>query len=123
MKIKNNIIEILILAGIFTILFYSSDPIEFPDSQRYLSRNLIDPPLYSSVIALMQFIFGTLNSVIVLQTLLVGFSIIYFARTVTIQFSLDLFTKTLILLFLFLPVIPNSKIEPPSVMFLIETSL
>jgi hypothetical protein len=53
----------------------------------------------------MQLTFGTLNSVIVLQTLFIGFSIIYFVRTLTTQFNLDLATKTIISLFLFMPII------------------
>ena len=43
-NIKNNLIEILILLGVFILLFYSSNPIEYPDSQRYLSKSLNDPP-------------------------------------------------------------------------------
>ena len=105
MKIKNSIIDISVLFGIMLILFYSSDPLIYPDSNRYLSGNLHDPPLYSSIISVMQLTFGTLNSVIVLQTLFIGFSIIYFVRTLTTQFNLDLATKTIISLFLFMPII------------------
>ena len=105
MKIKNSIIDISVLFGIMLMLFYSSDPLIYPDSNRYLSGNLHDPPLYSSIISVMQLTFGTLNSVIVLQTLFIGFSIIYFVRTLTTQFNLDLATKTIISLFLFVPII------------------
>ena len=104
-NIKNNLIEILILLGVFILLFYSSNPIEYPDSQRYLSKSLNDPPLYSSAITIMQIIFGSLNSIVVLQTLSIGFGIIYFVRTVSSQFDLDIVTKFFISLFLFLPVI------------------
>ena len=104
-NIKNNLIEILILLGVFILLFYSSNPIEYPDSQRYLSKSLNDPPLYSSAITIMQIIFGSLNSIVVLQTLSIGFGIIYFVRTVSSQFDLDIVTKFFISLFLFLPVL------------------
>ena len=105
MNIKKNISELLIIFGILLILFYSSDPLIYPDSGRYLSGNLNDPPLYSSTIGLMMSIFGTLNSVIILQTLIIGFGIIYFVRTVTIKFNLDLLIKLTITLFLFIPII------------------
>ena len=105
MKIKNSIIDISVLFGIMLMLFYSSDPLIYPDSNRYLSGNLHDPPLYSSIIYVMQLTFGTLNSVIVLQTIFIGFSIIYFVRTLTTQFNLDLTTKTIVSLFLFMPII------------------
>ena len=105
MKIKNNIAEIIILSGVFLILIYSTDPLFYPDSNRYLNGNLNDPPLYSTIIFIMQSIFKNLNSVIVLQTLFIGFSIIYFVRTVTIYFNLNLLLKTLISLFLFIPII------------------
>ena len=52
----------------------------------------------------MQIIFGSLNSIVVLQTLSIGFGIIYFVRTVSSQFDLDIVTKFLSL-FLFLPVL------------------
>ena len=102
---KYNITEILVLIGIFILLFFSSDPVIYPDSNRYLTQNLHDPPLYSLMINTMQLIFGNLNSVIVFQTLLIGFSIIYFSRTLTIHFNLDTPTKTIVTLFLFLPIL------------------
>ena len=105
MNIKKNISELLIIFGVLIILFYSSDPLIYSDSGRYLSGNLNDPPLYSSTISLMMSIFGTLNSVIILQTLVIGFGIIYFVRTVTNKFNLDLLIKLTITLFLFIPII------------------
>ena len=104
-KIKNYLVEIFVTIGILAILVYSSNPDIYPDSQRYLSGSLHDPPMYSKIIALMQFIFGNLNSVIVFQSLLLGFSIIYISRTVTIHLNLDLKTKSIISLFLFLPIL------------------
>ena len=104
-KIKNYLVEIFVTIGILAILVYSSNPDIYPDSQRYLSGSLHDPPMYSKIIALMQFIFGNLNSVIVFQSLLLGFGIIYISRTVTIHLNLDLKTKSIISLFLFLPIL------------------
>ena len=57
----------------------------------------------------MQLIFGSLNSVIILQTLFVGFGIIYFTRTVEIHFNLNVMIKSIIALFLFLPVLKFYK--------------
>ena len=50
-------------------------------------------------------IFQSLNSVIVLQITIIGFSIIFFTRTVAIKFELSPFVKTLIGIFLFIPTI------------------
>jgi len=102
---KYNITEILVLIGVFILLFFSSDPVMYPDSNRYLAQSLHDPPLYSLMINTMQLIFGNLNSVIVFQTLLISFSIIYFSRTLTIHFNLDIPTKTIIVFFLFFPIL------------------
>ena len=103
--VKENIIEIFVVIGILILLIQSSTPNIYPDSQRYLSGNLHDPPMYSTIIAVMQFIFGTLNSVVVFQGLLIGISIIYFSRTITIHFNLDKITKSIVTLFLFLPIL------------------
>ena len=105
MNIKNNIIEIFVLIGIFTLLFYSSDPVIYSDSNRYLAQSLHDPPMYSSIINIMQLIFGNLNSVIIFQSFLIGFAIIFFSRTLTIHFNLDIPTKTIVNFFLFLPIL------------------
>jgi hypothetical protein len=105
MKVKINITEILILTVVLLILFYSSDPIIYKDSARYLQKSLLDPPMYSTLILTMRFIFGTLNSVIILQTLLMGIGIIYFTRTITIQFNLDILVKTIISISLLLPIL------------------
>ena len=103
MKFNNNIIEILIIVGVLLLLFYSSDPTIYSDSGRYIHGSLLDPPMYSKIIKVMLLIFGTLNSVVVFQTLLIGFSVIYFTRTVAIHFDLNDVTKIFISLFLFLP--------------------
>ena len=95
-RIKNNIIEILVTVGVLLMLLYSSSPNIYPDSHRFLSGSLHDPPLYSTIIYVMQLIFGSLNSVIILQTFFVGFGIIYFSRTVAIHFNLDLMIKGIV---------------------------
>ena len=111
MKFKNNVIEILIIVGVLLLLFYSSDPIIYSDSGRYILGSLLDPPMYSKIIKVMLLIFGTLNSVVVFQTLLIGFGVIYFTRTVAIHFDLNVVTKFFISLFLFLPTLQfNSNI-------------
>ena len=105
MKIKNNLVEIIISLGIFILLIHSTDPIIKTDSQRYIDGNVIDPPFLYNIIIIMSKLFGTLESVIVLQTLLIGFSIIYFSRTMSSIFNLDNLVKILISIFLFLPII------------------
>ena len=50
-------------------------------------------------------LFGSLKSIVVLQTLLVGFAIVYFTRTFSDIFNLNILNKTIISLFLFLPII------------------
>ena len=113
--IKKYIIEILVSVGVLLILLYSSDPDIYPDTQRFLNGNLHDPPLYSTIIYIMQLIFGSLNSVIIFQTFFVGFGIIYFTRTVEIHFNLDVMIKSIVTLFLFLPVLKfyNGLITEP----------
>ena len=64
-RIKNNLSEIITAAGVLLLLLYSSDPIMKGDAFRYLYGNLIDPPMYSLIISIMQSLFATLNSVIV----------------------------------------------------------
>ena len=93
MKIKHNIIEILVIIGIFILVLYSSDAVIYPDSNRYLSQNLHDPPFYSTLININKLIFGNLNSVIIFQSLFIGFSILYFSKTLTTHFDLDILTK------------------------------
>lgn len=118
--IKNYIIETLVIIGVLTLLLYSSNPVIYSDSGRYLNGSLHDPPLYSTTIALIQFIFGSLNAVIIFQTLFIGFSIIYFSRTVVFYFNLDLIIKSIIVLSLSLPIIQfysNLLTEPISYAF------
>ena len=105
MKSENYLIEILISIIFILLLFYSSDPIFYDDSYRYLKSSLKDPPLYSMIINLMEKIFNSLNSVIILQAISLAFGIIFFTRTVGNIFKLDLTIKLLISIFLFLPTI------------------
>ncbi len=79
-NIRLNLIEILIAIGVLTLLLFSTDPEIYPDSNRYLTGYIYDPPIYPTLIAIMQSIFGSLNSVIIFQTLLIGFSIVRFWR-------------------------------------------
>ncbi len=105
MVIKKNIVEILVAVGITILLTYSTEPVMYSDSARYLKTNIVDPPIYPTMIVIMRSIFGTLNSVIILQTLLIGFSIIYFTKTMTKHFNLEIVVQAFVLLFLFLPII------------------
>ena len=119
-KIEKGLIEFLIIIAVVTLLAYSSDPVLYPDSQRYLNGNLNDPPIFTLIIFFMQSIFGSLNSVIIFQTLLIGFSIVFFTRTVELIFNFDVITKFLVSFFLFLPVIQFYKhilTEPVSYAF------
>jgi len=104
-KIKNNIIEIILLFGLLLVLFYSTDPILYPDTKRYLSQNLHDPPLYPLIIYLLKSTFGNLNSVIIFQSFIIVIGIIYFLKTVTVHFELSLGIKFIIALFLFVPIL------------------
>ena len=106
LKIKDNVIEIIVSIGVLALLLYSCSADIRPDSQRYLSGgNLHDPPIYPTLIFVMKFIFGTLNSVIVFQSLLIGISIIYFSRIVTNHFNLDIVTRSIVTFFLFIPIL------------------
>ena len=104
-KIKNNIIEIVISIMVLILLFYSSEPVLYSDAQRFLSGSFNNTPLYQIVINVMVSIFKTLSSVVILQTLLIGLSIILFTNTVSIYFNLDILKKLLVSIFLFLPII------------------
>ena len=105
MKIKNYKIEILISTLVLVLLFYSSNPVFYSDSSRYLNGSLDNPPLYFIIITLMQSIFTTLNSVIILQTLFVGFGIVFFTKNISKYFSLNIVTKIVVAIFLFLPIL------------------
>ena len=105
MEFKNNITAILIASGTIFILLYSSDPIFFSDSARYLKGSIKDPPLYSSIILIMKFIFKSLNSIGIWQTFFVGFGIYFFEETLERIFKIDLLTTTITAFFLFLPFI------------------
>ena len=105
MNIKNNLIETIILISTLILLFYSSEPVIYSDSSRYLEGNFKDPPMYFTVVNLMNFMFGNLNSVIIFQTLFICFSIIHFVRSVTKCFLISKLTKNLVSIFLFLPII------------------
>ena len=117
MDIKNKIIELLIAASALILLFYSSDPVFYDDSVRYLNQSVLDPPLYSSIILIMQSLFNNLNSVVIFQTLFIAFAIIIFTRTLVFFFKIDIFSRALISLFLFLPILKfyqNILTEPLS---------
>ena len=103
MIIKNHTIEILIITLTLGLLFYSSDPVLYSDSARYLKGSLNDPPLYSTIIVIMQSAFRTLNSIIILQTLFIGFGIVFFTKTISKYFDLDFLTEKIVAIFLFLP--------------------
>ena len=105
MNIKNNLIETIILISTLILLFYSSEPIIYSDSSRYLEGNFRDPPVYYTLVNLMNFIFGNLNSLIIFQTLLISFSIIHITRSITKYFLISKLTKYLVSIFLFLPII------------------
>jgi hypothetical protein len=105
MLVKKYSIEILIITLVSALLFISSDPVMYKDSSRYLIGSSDGLPLYPLVIAIMQLIFKSLNSVVIFQTILIGISIIFFTKTVTKNFDLDFITKMLIAIFLFLPII------------------
>ena len=49
MKLKNNIMEVLMFVCMLTLLIYSSEPSYHVDTYRYLNGSLLDPPMYSSV--------------------------------------------------------------------------
>ena len=105
MKIKNNLIEIMTVAGVLVLLFYSSDPFMQGDSMRYLHKSLIDPPMYTSIIFIIQSLFGSLKPVVILQTILIGLGIIHFTRTISNILNLNEMMKILVSFFLFLPII------------------
>ena len=105
MKIKELIFEILIVFLISLLIIFSSEPIIRTDSTRYLNGSLIDPPFYSNFILITKLIFGSLNSVVILQTIVIGFSIIFFVRTLHKHFYLNLFNKIFISLILYFPII------------------
>ena len=102
---KDNLIEILITSLILLLLFYSSDPVFYSDSGRYIKGNLNDPPLYPAVILIIQSIFTTLNSVIIIQTFFIGLGIVFFTNTVSKYFNLDILSKLIVAIFLFIPIV------------------
>ena len=108
-RIKNNLSEIITAAGVLLLLLYSSDPIMKGDAFRYLYGNLIDPPMYSLIISIMQSLFATLNSVIVFQTFLIGLGIIYFTRSMSKIFDINYIIKIIVSFFLFIPILQFYK--------------
>lgn len=105
MYIKKNISAILVIFSVFFILNYSSDPILYGDSSRYLNFSLKDPPLYSFFINSLQIVFEDLSLVVIFQTIFIGVAIILFTKTLSDNLKLDTFIGILITLFLFLPII------------------
>ena len=104
-KIKKYNIEIYVLISVISLLLYSSDPVIYSDSIRYLNASLKDPPLYSSIIILMKIIFGSIESIIVIQTLLIALGIIHLLKTFTLYLSIDFITRVITSTFLLLPTI------------------
>tara|TARA_B110000046_G_C12997936_1_gene400885 strand:- start:342 stop:1550 length:1209 start_codon:yes stop_codon:yes gene_type:complete len=104
-KIKNNLVEILILISTLLLLFYSSDVIMYSDSARYLNGSSNNTPLYATLVLIIQSIFETYNSIVVFQTLFLGLGIIFFTNTLAIYFHLDILKKLIVSIFLFLPVL------------------
>ena len=104
---KNNyyIADFFLLLVTLSLLFYSSDPVFHIDSARYIKQSFMDPPIYSTVIIVMEYIFGTLNSVIIFQTIFIFFGIAFFTRNITKYFNLNLQTKIIIYFFLFIPIL------------------
>ena len=120
MNVRNYTTEILISIMVLLLLFYSSDPVFYSDSSRYLNGSLNDPPLYSAIITAMQSMFVTLNCLVILQTFLIGLGIIFFTKTISNYFNFNLIIKTIVALFLFLPIIKfynNILTEPLSYAF------
>ena len=116
-KIKENIIAILVLSGTLLLLLYSSEPNVHPDSNRYLSGSLHDPPLYSTLIKIITILFGSLQFVIIFQTLLISLGIIFFIKSFESTVDLEIGIKIIISIFLFLPIIQfynNLLTEPIS---------
>ena len=105
MDYKNNFIEILIIISSLILIFISSDPIIYSDSNRYLSGSLQDPPLYSLLILIFKSIFKSLNSIIVIQTFFISFGIIFFIKTISKYFEIDSLVKLIVAVFLFLPIL------------------
>ena len=112
-RIKNIIPEIFISSSTLGIILYSNDPIIYKDSLRYIGNSLFDPPIYSTLIFIMQSIFGSLNSVIVFQSLLLGMGIFYFNKTIATQFNLDVLSKIITLTILFIPILKFYRILLP----------
>ena len=104
-KIKNHITEFLILILVFFLLFYSSNAVLYSDAQRYLDGSFSNAPLYTFIVQIMKSTFKTLNSIVILQTIIMGVGIIFFTNVVSIYFHLDILKKLLVSLFLFLPII------------------
>ncbi len=104
-KIKRNIVELLIFFVILLLLLYSSDPVIYDDSSRYLQGGLKGPPLYSIIVLTLQSLFKTLNSIVIFQTIFLGFSIAFFTKTVSEHFNLNIFKKSIVAIFLFLPIL------------------
>ena len=105
MIIKKYSCEILISFLFLSLLFYSSDPIFYEDSNRYLKGYSREVPLYSIIINILLSTFNSINSVIVFQTIFLCAAIIFFARTISVQFNLSLVPKIFVAIFLFLPTI------------------
>ena len=98
---KNNYytLTFLFISNI-VIAFYSSDPV-FRISARYIKQSFMDPQSILRFIIVMEYIFGTLNSVVIFQTLFIFLG--SFFRNVTKYFNLSLQIKIIIYFFYFYP--------------------
>ena len=105
MKIKNYTIEILISTMVLLLLFYSSDPVIYKDTDRILKGNFYEPPLYHFIIRIIQSMFITFNSIVIFQTFLIGLGIIFFTKTISKYLYLNIIIEIIIALFLFLPIL------------------
>lgn len=77
MVIKKYICEILISFMFLSLLFYSSNPILYDDSTRYLKGYSPDLPLYSIIINILLLTFNSLNSIVVFQAIFLCVGIIF----------------------------------------------
>lgn len=105
MKIKNYTIEILISTMVLLLLFYSSDPVIYKDTDRILRGSLNEPPLYHFIIRIIQSMFITFNSIVIFQTFFIGLGIMFFTKTISKYLNLNIIIKLIITLFLFLPIL------------------
>lgn len=103
-KVKKYYIELILFLLTILLLSHSIEPVIQGDSRRYLSYNLVDPPLIPLFIKLTLYLFGSLEAVVILQTIAIYFGVIKFTKTLSKYFDVKILTKIFIALFLFLPI-------------------